>query len=458
MEDLLLNLQTCCNFGAGVLCLPETNTNWNHQKNMSTLKSNIKKVWQHSASQSSSSSEEFISNYQPGGTLTIVVNQWTSRIMGKGTDPFGLGRWSYITLRGKATTKITIVTGYRVCRASPTTAGVKTAYMQQYRGLSAKLRNDGKGTTPDPCRQFILDLQAWLEHIIQDGHQVILSMDSNEDLYTSHGKYHHLEYKTESVITSPQHDGTMATLLKTCGLIDILQVHHTNKAPPTYNRGNTRLDYILVSDSIAQTVLCSGILPFYSLFLSDHRPCYIDIDAMALFQDHTSPIAPPNMRGLQLSDPRKVKQYVDSCKKQVIYHKIMEKTHELHSDAPQDTWNNEHIEEYEKIDQLNSEIMRCAEKKLLKKISKKYDWSPALAQANNKVIYWRLKLKRSKGLFVSDSNIQSTSLSAGLPPDLESVTNRQEILDNLRNALKERRTKRISHAELRQNWLLQLVE
>jgi hypothetical protein len=125
------------------------------------------------------------------------------------------------------------------------------AYMQQYRGLSAKLCNDGKGTTPDPRRQFILDLQAWLEHIMQDGHQIILSMDSNDDLYSSNGRYHHLEYNTESVITSPQHDGTLATLLKTCGLIDILQVHHTNKAPPMYNRGNTRLDYILVSDSIA---------------------------------------------------------------------------------------------------------------------------------------------------------------------------------------------------------------
>lgn len=36
--------------------------------------------------------------------------------------------------------------------------------------------------------------------------------------------------------------------------------------------------YILVSYSVESTILKSGILPFHSLFYSDHSPCYVDID------------------------------------------------------------------------------------------------------------------------------------------------------------------------------------
>jgi hypothetical protein len=77
----------------------------------------------------------------------------------------------------------------------------------------------------------------------------------------------------------------------------------------------------------------------------------------------------------------------------------------------------------------------------MRKYSKKYDWSPALAKANNKVYYWRLKLKRSKGFFVSIIIIRSMSLLAALSPDTAFVTNIQEILDRLCSALEERRAK-----------------
>jgi hypothetical protein len=76
--ELFLNLQSCSSIGAGILCLPEINTNWNHQHNKAGLQNALKLVWKHSTHQTSSSAEIFHSDYQPGRTATVVLDRWTS--------------------------------------------------------------------------------------------------------------------------------------------------------------------------------------------------------------------------------------------------------------------------------------------------------------------------------------------------------------------------------------------
>lgn len=48
----------------------------------------------------------------------VVCGNWVSSVVAKGEDPLGLGRWSYVTLRGKGETKITVVTAYNACQSS----------------------------------------------------------------------------------------------------------------------------------------------------------------------------------------------------------------------------------------------------------------------------------------------------------------------------------------------------
>jgi hypothetical protein len=158
-------------------------------------------------------------------------------VVAKEVDLYGLGRWSYITLRGRNNKFITIITGYRVWISTPKTAGVKTANMQQDRGILQKLCSTEQSSTPNPRHQFILDLQAWLENLVKEGHLLILFMDSNEDLDIYKGNFCPLPYNPGAVTRCEQHDGSMSTLLKTCGLIDVLQTRNSDKAPATYNRG-----------------------------------------------------------------------------------------------------------------------------------------------------------------------------------------------------------------------------
>ncbi len=112
--------------GVGAICLPETNTNWNLRSSLSQISWIIKPIWQCSCTQTSHLDDNFESTYPPGGTLTTICNNWTSRILEKGADPYGLGRWSCFILQGKGTVKIVLITAYQVCSTTISTLGPTT--------------------------------------------------------------------------------------------------------------------------------------------------------------------------------------------------------------------------------------------------------------------------------------------------------------------------------------------
>ena len=218
-------------------------------------------------------------------------------------------------LRGKNDTRLTIITAYRVCQKASSSMGVKTAYMQQVRALKNRnLRDHVKTAIAEPNRQFILDLQAWIQHIKSQGHLIILNLENNEDLYAHEGSVHPLLYQPDKPIKDTTDNSSLRTLAITCGLIDILAIHHSSRPfPATHIRGQKRIDYMLISAPLQAAVERSGILPYHSVFSGDHRPYYLDFNADLLFSGSTSPLAPPCQRSLQLSDPRKVNSYKLFC-------------------------------------------------------------------------------------------------------------------------------------------------
>jgi hypothetical protein len=249
------SLSRCLALGIGALSIMETKLNWSGSVAYTTQKW-FSQTWQFSSLSSSQAAERFSNYFQPSGSLMAVVDHWTSRVIGKGQDPYGLGRWSFTTLWGKNSTKITVITAYRVTQKNPSSAGPKTAFMQQYRAIQAEfLRCNIIGCTPDPHRQFILDLQAWISDLQAKDHRIILKMDNNDDLYLAEGSIHQLDYCANSLTHCTSHDGSLTTLAITCGLIDILSIHHSERPfPPTYIRGKKRIDYLFISPLRNSTV------------------------------------------------------------------------------------------------------------------------------------------------------------------------------------------------------------
>jgi hypothetical protein len=150
----------CRSLGVGVLCLAESNLNWDHPLATGKFHGLLRKIWKHSKVSKSFTKDHFQSPNQPGGTATMVYNHWTSWVIESGEDPFGLGRWSYQVLRGKGGTKILIVTAYRVCKQSVQSMGSQTSTAQQFRALSAHFRKAAREDDPIPRHQFIVDLQG----------------------------------------------------------------------------------------------------------------------------------------------------------------------------------------------------------------------------------------------------------------------------------------------------------
>jgi hypothetical protein len=218
------------------------------------------------------------------------------------------------------------------------------------------------------------------------------------------------------------------------------------------------LDYILVSLSIAHTIQKSGILPYHSIFQSDHRPCYIDIDANALFSESTIPIVSPCLRQLQLLDPRKVSKYKESVHKQLEYHNIIDKYRALKDTAESADWADHDTGDYEKVDKLNSESMIYAECSSGNNHTKRFDWSPALIQAVQAVRYWQHLLKRSKGGRVAQSTIDLARQAAGLPLIVNPKYDLPTIVNNLRLARNHKKDLKKSPGELRENYLSVLAE
>jgi hypothetical protein len=270
------------------------------------------------------------------------------------------------------------MTAYRVSQKTYSSAGPKSAYMQQYEYL----RFHKLSTTPEPNRQFILDLQAWIGHLQGEGHRIILNMDNNEYFYSADGSIHPLNYNVDSLTSSASHDGSLRSLAATCGLIDILALQHSERPfPPTYSRGNKRIDYMLISASLQEAVIRSGILPFHSIFSGDHRPCFLDFDANLLFASSTPPLAPSCQRSLQLMDPRRVTKYKEQLHHQLLYHNVFERCKALLEAADSETWTPDHLIQYEKLDKIITESMLCAEVNCSRKITKRYEWSPELVKS-----------------------------------------------------------------------------
>jgi hypothetical protein len=190
--NFMFSLHLCNEIGAGAICLAETNLNWHHTQHPASLRRCLHRNWSASKYQMSIPDEVFLGDYQPGGTLTLIVDRWTSRVIKSGMDPYGLGRWSYVILRGKQNINICVVSAYRVCNEKYT--GPKTVYQQQRRQLCTLFRQKGKVVDPNPNRQFILDLQSWLSYIHLEGSQVILSLDNNEELSPSSSQALQLPY------------------------------------------------------------------------------------------------------------------------------------------------------------------------------------------------------------------------------------------------------------------------
>ncbi len=101
------------NLGASMFAAQETNINWN-PTTLSLITAQCRQASKQVLLSTASSTTQAKEWHQPGGTLLMTLNKWTSRVIDRGMDK-PLGRWSFVELVGQQEKKIVVVSAYRVC-------------------------------------------------------------------------------------------------------------------------------------------------------------------------------------------------------------------------------------------------------------------------------------------------------------------------------------------------------
>ena len=86
------------------------------------------------------------SKYQAGGTFILGLNQTQSRVVSKGQDKSGLGRWTWFRIQGRHNSFTTVFSVYRPCKNEDTQG---TTYRQQKTSWENKGRIDCPSITTD---------------------------------------------------------------------------------------------------------------------------------------------------------------------------------------------------------------------------------------------------------------------------------------------------------------------
>ena len=201
--------------------IQEPNRNFDSTEMLTSFHNIIRSVSTHHHGAVSSAKLQLPVDYQPGGTAVSVRNQWATRFLSKGSDKFG--RWSWLTLAGRGTTKITFISGYRVCDGATESEITSRTFRAQQEWMYA----DSGIHNIDLRMQFVSDMIKLIKFFQAEGNNVVLMMDANE--------------------ASGLNTGVNKLLLE-CELMDAHTLACTTLAPPaTYHRGRSKIDYVLVS-------------------------------------------------------------------------------------------------------------------------------------------------------------------------------------------------------------------
>ena len=307
-----------------------------------------------------------------GGILTLTRGNWSGRIIEKGHDK--LGRWTHVTLQGKDSRKLTIITIYRVCNQKNHGDGGCTIYMQQEKDLL-----DANRELTEPREALLKDVTKYITKLRKDNHDIILLGDMNSNLDTC--------TRIDSFLLENE-------------MYDAIKRKHPGVGPATYDRGSNCLDLIAISNSLDPSIIkrC-GYLPFYHGIFSDHRGMYVDLDIKAVFNKTKPDTTREIYKRFTTSQVDKCKKYINNLKillqEAAIERKVDELKTKMEAHDQDGTGDIQiMISDCKKLFNKTTQLMKASEKKVGKKPYKHgYPSSSVLRKAAKKVIKIRKKLR-----------------------------------------------------------------
>ena len=315
----------------------ELNINWRLTTPSEKLRERLRPgAWDKLQVSTAHNIHEKSTKYQPGGVSLMAFDQIAHRVSSPGSDPSGLDRWTWHSIRCK-TRDIRIITAYQ---PNITVGDEKQTVYPQHRRYLKYI----KKSNLCPREAFRSDLTAQLQTWQAKGDLIVLMMDANDDL----------------------RDGiTHRWLTDTICLINCLHTRHsTLQSPSTYthNFKNKPIDGCYISPE--SPIQRGGFLPFRD-GIGDHHILYTDVDIDTWFEGDLYRIVPLQIRRLKCGDVRIVCNFLKDLRTKLDNRDMFERINWLYS-----TFNNPltpaQAAKYESIDKYVTECCLAAERKCRK--------------------------------------------------------------------------------------------
>jgi hypothetical protein len=242
-------------FNASVACLAETNMDWRHDEAQNRVRDQFRMCCNATRVATSNSGVKQESIYQPGGTTTAVVGKWCGRYKDSGSNK--QGSFSWVTMRGRRSRVVNIITGDWVSQDSRASIGESTAFIQQETILWREK------ITASPREHCISEIIRVITKATLAGEEVVLCMDANEPMHSPHNG--------------------VQKLLSATGMVDAIAQFHGDDIPKTYIRGRNRIDYMFVTPGIISCLRWSGHIGIQDGIPSDHVGCWLEFDGTEFF-------------------------------------------------------------------------------------------------------------------------------------------------------------------------------
>jgi hypothetical protein len=300
---------------ADALLFQETNTDFKKIQPMNSFQQTMKLYHHtHATSISNSTVPAKNNNWLPGGTMSSVLGKWTGAKITSGND-YPLGRWSWISLKGRGNRIITLINVYRV-NPGHSNLGEYTNFKQQVY-IKLKEGND----TYNPRTQTILDLQELIQTKILQQEDIIMCIDANEIIEPNPTK----------------NNLTITSLIQNQGLINL-----ASTLPEQYeSQKNGRLiDFCLITPSLLPSVHSFGYLPYNKITTSDHRNYFLDLQISDLFAHTPDKAFPIDTHKLVTRLPNRKDKYLHNLKKQFENLDLLHAAKKIQKEAKtQERWN-----------------------------------------------------------------------------------------------------------------------
>jgi hypothetical protein len=115
--------------------------------------------------------------------------------------------------------------------------------------------------------------------------------------------------------------GSIAEMIEACDLVNINTLQH-GEATATHTQGSQKIDFNFISRSLVIHVEECGILPFDSMFPSDHILLYVDFNIATLFGHPAIGTEKAAVRDLHLYNPHLIDAYEFTLCKQLENHNV----------------------------------------------------------------------------------------------------------------------------------------